>query len=164
MTPENPGQAGAAVDSSCGECGSGMFAAGSTMPGICPECAHWLYGYAPCQHSFVVGPGKRYCRTCGWDGARSQYVQRLIDGGEADWLEAVPITSLEGSEAQFTAWLQEHDMTSEQLSPQDLRVEVGRWDKGSFARYFVRRSAVVDSQAKEGDIRPWWSCPGLVDT
>lgn len=48
----------------CDECGSPFFKDSSTMMGLCPECAHVLYGYPPCVHSFDdVG----ICTRCGWD-------------------------------------------------------------------------------------------------
>lgn len=46
------------------------------MAGLCPECAHWLYGYANCLHDMVDGR----CRRCGWDGSVSTYVANLKQG------------------------------------------------------------------------------------
>lgn len=57
----------------CDECGSGYVADTSRMAGLCPECAHWIYGYAVCEHAFVAG----HCTRCHWDGATSDYVQQL---------------------------------------------------------------------------------------
>jgi predicted RNA-binding Zn-ribbon protein involved in translation (DUF1610 family) len=57
----------------CDECGTDYFAAASQMVSLCPECAHWLYGYARCAHDF--GPGR--CSRCGWDGSASAYVRGL---------------------------------------------------------------------------------------
>jgi predicted RNA-binding Zn-ribbon protein involved in translation (DUF1610 family) len=62
----------------CDECGSDYIAASSQMMQLCPECVHHLYGYPKCAHAF---DGNR-CSKCGWDGSRSDYIQRLI--GEAD--------------------------------------------------------------------------------
>jgi hypothetical protein len=43
------------------------------MDGLCPECAHWFYGYANCAHVMTeVG-----CTLCGWNGAVSAYVATL---------------------------------------------------------------------------------------
>ncbi len=57
----------------CDECGSDYFAHTSQMLWLCPECAHWLYGYPPCAHEFVQGR----CSKCGWDGAVSAYLRKL---------------------------------------------------------------------------------------
>ncbi len=57
----------------CDECGSSFFAGSSRMDALCPECAHWLYGYPPCEHTFADGR----CTKCHWDGSVSRYVQTL---------------------------------------------------------------------------------------
>ena len=57
----------------CDECGSGFFASASLMAGLCPECAHVLYGTPPCDHQMVAGT----CETCGWDGSVSPFVASL---------------------------------------------------------------------------------------
>jgi predicted RNA-binding Zn-ribbon protein involved in translation (DUF1610 family) len=57
----------------CDECGSAFIPAASRMANLCPECAHWLYGYPSCVHQFVGGR----CASCGWDGSVSAYVQKL---------------------------------------------------------------------------------------
>ena len=57
----------------CDECGSDYFAAASQMAQLCPECAHWLYGYPRCQHLFASGR----CSRCGWDGSVSAYLRKL---------------------------------------------------------------------------------------
>ena len=49
----------------CDECGSQFFPNVASMSGLCPECAHWLYGKPNCLHEFVVGVDRRYCRVCG---------------------------------------------------------------------------------------------------
>ena len=36
----------------CDECGSLFFKGSSQMMGLCPECAHILYGYPNCAHHF----------------------------------------------------------------------------------------------------------------
>lgn len=54
----------------CDECGSAFGKAASAMAGLCQECAHRLYGYAPCAHSFADGR----CTRCGWDGSVSAFV------------------------------------------------------------------------------------------
>lgn len=58
----------------CDECGSYYYSDTSKMDSMCPECAHHIYGYENCRHSFRG----MYCRKCGWDGARSKYVESLI--------------------------------------------------------------------------------------
>ncbi|BCG95409.1 hypothetical protein MesoLj131a_42730 [Mesorhizobium sp. 131-2-1] len=58
----------------CDDCGSTYFAGSSAMAELCPDCAHWLYGYANCEHRFEGGR----CEQCGWDGSRSKFVARLI--------------------------------------------------------------------------------------
>ena len=39
----------------CDECGSLFFKGSSQMMGLCPECAHILYGYPNCDHHFQNG-------------------------------------------------------------------------------------------------------------
>ena len=39
----------------CDECGSLFFKGSSQMMGLCPECAHVLYGYPNCDHHFQDG-------------------------------------------------------------------------------------------------------------
>jgi predicted RNA-binding Zn-ribbon protein involved in translation (DUF1610 family) len=60
----------------CDECGSPFHRHKSPMAGLCPECAHWLYGYANCLHDMVDGR----CRRCGWDGSVSVYIANLKQG------------------------------------------------------------------------------------
>ena len=55
----------------CDECGSSFLADVSPMDRLCPECAHWLYGYDACEHTFVEGR----CIRCSWDGSVSAYVR-----------------------------------------------------------------------------------------
>ncbi len=57
----------------CDECGSDYLAAASQMSHLCPECAHWLYGYPRCGHEFAEGR----CSKCGWDGSVSAYLRTL---------------------------------------------------------------------------------------
>ena len=64
---------------SCDECGSQYFAGTSKMAALCPECAHILYGYDPCQHEFNGGR----CTKCYWDGSVSDYVTTLKTGKQA---------------------------------------------------------------------------------
>ena len=54
----------------CDECGSEYFPSTSPMVRLCPNCAHYLYGYENCVHEFVEGR----CRKCRWDGSTSAYV------------------------------------------------------------------------------------------
>ena len=58
----------------CDECRSPFFTAASEMDGLCPECAHHLYGYPNCHHVWA----NDRCAKCGWDGSRSDYVRGLI--------------------------------------------------------------------------------------
>ena len=51
----------------CDECGSFYFPESSSMSALCPECAHFLYGYETCRHAFVSGR----CSRCYWDGSVS---------------------------------------------------------------------------------------------
>ena len=57
----------------CDECSSNFFPPASIMDGLCPECAHHLYGYEKCEHS-IVGVS---CEKCGWDGSVSEHVRSL---------------------------------------------------------------------------------------
>lgn len=58
----------------CDECGSPFFAAASEMDGLCPECAHHLYGYVNCQHAWA----NDRCTKCRWNGSRSEFIRELI--------------------------------------------------------------------------------------
>jgi hypothetical protein len=57
--------------SNCAECESDYFTDRSEMAGLCPECAHKLYGYKNCEHVFENGR----CLKCYWDGAESEYLK-----------------------------------------------------------------------------------------
>lgn len=57
----------------CDECGSTYVASTSAMASLCPECAHWLYGYPACPHEMLNG----HCSRCGWDGSHSVYVENV---------------------------------------------------------------------------------------
>jgi hypothetical protein len=59
----------------CDECNSLYFAVASDMDSLCPECAHLLYGYEPCAHTFEGGR----CTKCHWDGSVSAFCQTLKD-------------------------------------------------------------------------------------
>lgn len=39
----------------CDECESEYFQDTSKMANLCPNCAHYLYGYENCKHHFVNG-------------------------------------------------------------------------------------------------------------
>lgn len=56
----------------CDECQSPFFPSASCMDGLCPECAHALYGYDNCEHTFSQGA----CTKCGWDGSRSDFLKQ----------------------------------------------------------------------------------------
>lgn len=45
----------------CDECNSPFYTESSKMAFLCPECAHQLYGYPPCEHDFSNG----ICHKCG---------------------------------------------------------------------------------------------------
>jgi hypothetical protein len=49
------------------------------MAALCPECAHQLYGYDPCAHTFVDGRSSR----CHCDGSVSDYCRTLKGEGSA---------------------------------------------------------------------------------
>ena len=55
----------------CDECGSEFYSDLSKMMGLCPECAHYLYGYHNCEHAMVNGR----CTKCYWDGSHSDYMK-----------------------------------------------------------------------------------------
>lgn len=55
----------------CAECGSRFIVAVSPMSGLCPECAHQLYGYDNCNHQMQAGR----CVSCGWDGSVSAFIK-----------------------------------------------------------------------------------------
>ena len=64
----------------CDECGSLFFKGSSQMMGLCPECAHILYGYPNCDHHFQDGR----CVNCYWDGSESVYIKKLNQQEETD--------------------------------------------------------------------------------
>ena len=57
----------------CVECKSQYYADVSAMQELCPECAHYLYGYENCDHHFENGR----CIRCYWDGNVSDYIKGL---------------------------------------------------------------------------------------
>lgn len=61
----------------CDECKSNFYGHSSPMPGLCPECAHILYGYANCRHDFQKGR----CTKCHWNGQNSDYIKKLKKKG-----------------------------------------------------------------------------------
>lgn len=58
---------------SCDECQSLYFIDNSKMTGLCPDCAHKLYGYPSYDHHFE----ERNCLKCGWNGQDSNYIKEL---------------------------------------------------------------------------------------
>jgi hypothetical protein len=70
------GVMGARATKTCDECGSQYYREASRMDSLCPECAHILYGYEPCAHTFIDGR----CSRCHWDGSVSDYCRSLKDG------------------------------------------------------------------------------------
>lgn len=57
----------------CDECESEFYKSASKMKGLCPECAHVLYGYPKCNHVFKNGK----CVYCYWEGKQSDYIKSL---------------------------------------------------------------------------------------
>lgn len=57
----------------CDECGSGFLISESKMRSLCPECAHWLYGYENCDHVFKHS----ICTKCLWNGNSSKYIENI---------------------------------------------------------------------------------------
>lgn len=57
----------------CDECGSEFLKKSSHMINLCPECAHYLYGYTNCKHIFENGK----CIYCYWNGSESNYIKWL---------------------------------------------------------------------------------------
>ncbi len=57
----------------CVECGSEYLISKSKMKELCPECAHILYGYENCKHSFENGR----CTICFWNGQQSDYIKHI---------------------------------------------------------------------------------------
>lgn len=57
----------------CDECESSFFVPASKMSGLCPECAHYLYGYLNCNHIF----SQKTCSECGWNGSISVYIRHI---------------------------------------------------------------------------------------
>ena len=57
----------------CDECGSTFTPSKSAYVGLCPECAHWIYGSPACNHEFL----NNKCSHCGWDGSVSKYVESI---------------------------------------------------------------------------------------
>ena len=82
----------------CDECGSLFFKGSSQMMGLCPECAHILYGYPNCPHHFQNGR----CVNCYWDGSKSGYIKELNQQEEAD----MPTTE----------WLNKYESTKDKLA------------------------------------------------
>lgn len=68
------------LDKKCDECGSDFRGSASLMEGLCPECAHHLYGYPACAHRMVAGR----CEKCGWDGSVSPYVASLKETPDSE--------------------------------------------------------------------------------
>lgn len=56
----------------CGECESKYYEGRSEMMGLCPNCAHILYGYENCSHEFENGR----CIKCFWNGKTSKFLSK----------------------------------------------------------------------------------------
>jgi predicted RNA-binding Zn-ribbon protein involved in translation (DUF1610 family) len=59
----------------CSECKSDYFKNSSEMTGLCPNCAHALYGYSNCEHKFDQGN----CIKCGWNGQQSGFIKNRLN-------------------------------------------------------------------------------------
>ncbi len=70
------------IHKTCDECKSTYYADTSKMSALCPECAHALYGYPNCEHSFELADGSERCTWCGWNGRRSRYVRGLLGASD----------------------------------------------------------------------------------
>ena len=57
----------------CAECWSDYFADSSNMMELCPECSHYLYGYAACAHEMKSGR----CTLCHWDGSSTPFIEGI---------------------------------------------------------------------------------------
>ncbi|GAA3732253.1 hypothetical protein GCM10022422_13230 [Flavobacterium ginsengisoli] len=57
----------------CDECRSEFYVDSSVMKNLCPECAHYIYGYENCKHEF----NNDRCSKCYWNGNSSDYINRL---------------------------------------------------------------------------------------
>lgn len=57
----------------CDECGSAYEQSSSQMSSVCPECAHYIYGYENCAHEFSNGQ----CNKCKWDGSTTPYIESI---------------------------------------------------------------------------------------
>ncbi len=64
----------------CNECESEYYAESSEMPGLCPDCAHYLYDYKKCEHEFKDGR----CTKCYWNGKTSHYVASIKTGLDSE--------------------------------------------------------------------------------
>ena len=85
----------------CDECGSLFFKGSSQMMGLCPECAHVLYGYPNCDHHFQDGR----CVNCYWDGSKSVYIKKQNQQEETD----MPTTE----------WLNKYETIKDKLTCKD---------------------------------------------
>lgn len=57
----------------CNECNSDYYASASEMMKLCPNCSHYLYRYANCDHNFKNGR----CIKCYWNGLNSEFIKQL---------------------------------------------------------------------------------------
>ena len=85
----------------CDECGSLFFKDSSQMMGLCPECAHVLYGYPNCDHHFQDGR----CVNCYWDGSKSLYIKKQNQQEETN----MPTTE----------WLNKYEAIKDKLTCKD---------------------------------------------
>lgn len=81
----------------CDECGSLFFKGSSQMMGMCPECAHVLYGYPNCPHHFQNGQ----CVNCYWDGSKSEYIKKH--------------NQQEGTDMPTTEWMSKYESIKDKL-------------------------------------------------
>lgn len=59
----------------CTECESEYFKDSSKMTGLCPDCAHKIYGYPNCKHEFKKGK----CSKCGWNSQTSEFLKNRME-------------------------------------------------------------------------------------
>jgi hypothetical protein len=57
----------------CSECEGSFEQSSSKMVKLCPECAHYIYGYKNCVHEF----SNNRCLKCKWDGSTSKFFESL---------------------------------------------------------------------------------------
>jgi hypothetical protein len=59
------------------------------------------------------------------------------------WVEVVPPCPVGDGKAAFEQWLHESGLDRSALAADEVRIDTGRWDRGSFVRYWVHDDALV---------------------